>query len=62
MLAIFTYGFDVATKNFEKKNLDLHTLSDYAHLTERAAESGYIKEEELNTLMEWRKSPSKWNK
>ncbi|MFK7814479.1 MAG: orotate phosphoribosyltransferase [Maribacter sp.] len=60
MLAIFTYGFDVATENFEKKNIDLHTLSDYSHLTERAAESGYIKEEQLKTLMEWRANPSEW--
>jgi orotate phosphoribosyltransferase len=60
MLAIFTYGFDLAIENFEKKNLDLHTLSDYAYLAERAAESGYIKEDELNTLMEWRENPSAW--
>ena len=60
MLAIFTYGFEVATQNFTKKNIDLHTLSDYSHLTERAAESGYIKEKELNTLMAWRENPSEW--
>ncbi len=60
MVAIFTYGFDIATQNFEKKNIDLHTLSDYGHLTEKAAESGYIKEEQLNTLMEWKANPSEW--
>jgi len=65
MLAIFTYGFDVATDNFKKKNIDLHTLSDYNHLAERAAESGHIKEGQLNTLqlntlMEWRANPSEW--
>ncbi|MEP3208564.1 MAG: orotate phosphoribosyltransferase [Maribacter sp.] len=62
MIAIFTYGFDVAKENFEKKAIDLHTLSDYSHLTERAAESGYIKEEQLTTLMEWRTNPSEWKK
>lgn len=60
MLAIFTYGFDVATTNFNKKELDLHTLSDYEHLIEQASETGYIKEEQMNTLMEWRKNPSQW--
>ncbi|WP_282057039.1 orotate phosphoribosyltransferase [Maribacter luteus] len=60
MLAIFTYGFDVAATNFKKKELELHTLSDYAHLTEQASETGYIKEDQLNTLMEWRKAPSQW--
>jgi len=60
MLAIFTYGFDVATTNFSKKELELHTLSDYEHLIEQASETGYIKEEQMNTLMEWRKNPSQW--
>ncbi|MFS4494167.1 orotate phosphoribosyltransferase [Maribacter sp. 2308TA10-17] len=62
MIAIFTYGFDAAVKNFEDRNLDLHTLSDYSNLADRAAESGYIKEEQLNTLMEWRANPSEWKK
>lgn len=60
MLAIFTYGFDVAATNFNKKELELHTLSDYEHLIEQASETGYIKEEQMNTLMEWRKNPSQW--
>jgi len=60
MLAIFTYGFDVATTNFNKKEIELHTLSDYDHLIEQASETGYIKEEQMNTLMEWRKNPSQW--
>ncbi len=60
MLAIFTYGFDLSVKNFEKKDVELHTLSDYTHLIEQAAETNYIKEEQLNTLSEWRNNPSGW--
>lgn len=60
MVAIFNYGFDVAIKNFEDKNLDLHTLSDYAFLIEQASDTGYIKTEQMNTLMEWRENPSQW--
>ncbi len=62
MLAIFTYGFDIATENFKKNNIELHTLSDYDHLAQLALETSYIKEEEHNTLMEWRKNPSLWKK
>ncbi|WP_298480731.1 orotate phosphoribosyltransferase [uncultured Maribacter sp.] len=61
MVAVFTYGFDKAVTNFADKNVELHTLGDYAHLMEQASNTGYIKEEQLNTLMEWRKSPSTWN-
>ena len=61
MIAVFTYGFDEAVKNFAENNVELHTLGDDAHLMEQASNTGYIKEEQLNTLMEWRKSPSTWN-
>ena len=60
MLAIFTYSFDTAKENFEKSEVELHTLSSYEHLIEQASETGYIKEEQLRTLTEWRINPSKW--
>ena len=60
MVAIFTYGFQIAEENFKKENIDLHTLSDYQHLANLASETGYIREEQLRTLMEWRENPSTW--
>ncbi|MFK5971889.1 MAG: orotate phosphoribosyltransferase [Flavobacteriaceae bacterium] len=60
MIAIFTYGFDIATENFKKKDVRLHTLSNYDYLIQQASDTGYIKDEQLNTLLEWRKDPSQW--
>ncbi len=60
MVAIFTYGFDVATKNFKEKNINLKTLSNYEDLLEQALDSNYISEKELLTLQEWRANPSEW--
>lgn len=60
MVAIFTYGFDIATTNFKEKNIDLHTLSNYENLIAQASETSYVKESQMNTLLEWRKSPSTW--
>jgi orotate phosphoribosyltransferase len=60
MLAVFTYGFETATHNFEEKDLKLNTLSSYDYLIEQASETGYIKEDQLRTLKEWRVAPSKW--
>jgi orotate phosphoribosyltransferase len=60
MVAIFTYGFDLATENFKDKNIDLVTLSNYDNLLEQALESSYISEKELSTLREWRREPSTW--
>ena len=60
MVAIFTYGFEAATKNFEESAVQLHTLSNYDHLIEQAAKTKYIKESQLKTLMEWRTAPDQW--
>lgn len=60
MIAIFTYGFEVAEKNFKKNNVELHTLSDYTHLIKLASETKYIKEKQMNSLLEWRKDPATW--
>ena len=61
MVAIFTYGFDIASKNFEKENIRLNTLSNYENLLEEALETNYISEKELKTLSEWNTNPSEWN-
>jgi len=62
MLAIFTYGFEIADTNFKSANIDLTTLSNYSHLLEQAPlTDSYISEDEVATLSEWRKSPSTWN-
>ncbi len=60
MVAIFSYGFTIADKNFKKADINLTTLSDYNHLLEQALESKYITENELETLQQWRKNPGKW--
>jgi len=61
MVAIFTYGFDIASNNFEKENIELTTISNYNYLIEQALDSQYISQKELASLQEWRINPSKWN-
>ena len=61
MVAIFSYGFDVAKKNFEEANIDLHTMSNYSDLLTEALETNYISEEQLKTLADWNANPSEWN-
>lgn len=61
MIAIFTYGFDIATQNFAKEEVQLQTLSNYQSLLEQALETNYITKKELDTLVEWNSNPSEWN-
>ena len=62
MLAIFTYGFPVATEAFEEAKVELVTLSNYNALIDTALEIGTITESQVEELKEWRKAPSEWGK
>lgn len=60
MLAIFTYGFQLADDNFEKADIKLHCLSNYQIMLEKAKELGYINESDISSLEEWRMDPGNW--
>jgi orotate phosphoribosyltransferase len=60
VLAIFTYGFDRATKAFAERNMPLVTLTNYSALIQIAAESGYINANDAQTLEDWRVNPEGW--
>ena len=60
MIAIFTYGFDVALENFKRQDVNLHTLTDYENVIRQATDTNYVKEEQINTLLEWREKPDSW--
>lgn len=60
MVAIFSYGFEIADKNFKKAGVVLHTLSSYENLLEQAEKSNYITSQEAQTLSQWRENPSEW--
>ncbi|MBQ9474567.1 MAG: orotate phosphoribosyltransferase [Bacteroidales bacterium] len=61
MVAIFTYGLEVAERNFAEANVELHTLTNYGTLIEVAKEQQYIAEGDMHSLSEWRKNPEKWS-
>ncbi len=61
MVAIFTYGFDVAAENFKKAEVALTTLSNYPTLLKTAVLKNYISEEEHETLKVWSSDPAGWN-
>lgn len=60
MVAIFSYNFPQSRASFENANVELHTLTNYDTLLDAALACGYIKEEDLDLLREWRYSPSTW--
>lgn len=61
MVAIFTYGFQLAQDNFKKHNCSLYCLSDYDHLIDEALERGYIGNDDIESLKNWKVDPANWN-
>lgn len=60
MVASYTYGFDVAKKAFEDAKVKLITLTNYEAVLEVALKTGYITEDQVSILNEWRANPSQW--
>ncbi len=60
MLSIFTYNFDVSKEKFKQANVELTSLSNYNTLITTALEAGFISEDQIKTLMEWRQNPANW--
>lgn len=60
MVAIFSYGFNVAEENFKNAKVSLNTLSNYEMLLYEAEKAKYINSKEAELLGEWRKNPETW--
>jgi len=61
MVSIFSYGLKVAEDNFVHADCKLVSLSDYDNLIKQAAETNYIDQEQMESLLEWRSDPQAWS-
>jgi orotate phosphoribosyltransferase len=60
VLAIFSYGFEAATTIFNESKCPFDTLSNYEILLNCAVKRGYVTASDVETLQNWRVSPSTW--
>lgn len=60
VMAIFSYGFDKAKKNFDAADCKFDTITDYDTLLTQASKDNYITDEELSILKKWRVNPESW--
>lgn len=60
LLAIFSYGFDVATQNFNEAHCPYITLSNYDILLQKAVSDNVLSEADLSSLQAWRTNPKEW--
>ena len=60
MVAIFTYGLTDAEESFKEATCTLHTLTSYDFLVKKALEQNYIKDSDMQSLIQWRENPKGW--
>ena len=60
MVAIFTYGFDLAADRFKEAGVRLSTLSNYGSLIDEATSAGVVKASDAEVLRSWRLNPANW--
>ncbi len=60
MVSIFTYGFTVATEEFNKASLAYYSLTNYSTLIELAIEKGIVSAGQEEVLLKWRDDPANW--
>jgi len=60
MVAIFSYGFETASTNFEAEKVSIYTLSNYENLLDQALKTKYITAKEKEILTKWSANPSEW--
>lgn len=61
MVASYTYGFPIAEQAFADAGVQLITLTNYEAVVAEALRTGYIAEDQVPMLHEWRKDPAHWN-
>ena len=62
MVAIFTYGFPVASEKFAEAKVELTTLSNYNAVLQHLLDTKQIGSAEMETLKKWREAPEVWGK
>lgn len=61
-VAIFSYQLQKGKELLENAEITAYTLTDFKTLSEIAKEKGYIQEDDMDKLSEWRKDPAEWGK
>ncbi len=60
MVASFTYGLPVSVEAFQKAGVELVTLTNYDAVVSEALRIGYITDDEVPAINEWRRDPEHW--
>jgi orotate phosphoribosyltransferase len=60
LVALFTYGFDVAEQLFKEAGISFKALTNYSVLINLAVQKQIVDASTEELLLNWRKAPDKW--
>lgn len=62
VVSIFTYELEKGKERLADANIPAYSLTDFSALVEVAEAKGYITEDDMASLNEWKKDPAEWGK
>ncbi|MDZ5470733.1 orotate phosphoribosyltransferase [Bacillus sp. 31A1R] len=62
VVSIFTYELEKGKELLADANITSYSLTDFSTLSEVAKDKGYVKQEDMAKLDEWKKDPASWGK
>jgi orotate phosphoribosyltransferase len=62
VVSIFTYELEKGKELLQAAGIQAYSLTDFSTLVEVAETKGYIREEDMDSLSEWKKDPAQWGK
>lgn len=60
LIAIVSYGFDIAEKNFSESKIRLHTLTNFEVILDTASRLGVFTSEHETIIRSWFEAPYRW--
>ena len=60
LISIFNYEFPMSVKRLKDADIRQISLINYAAMLDAALEMEYIRQQDLDTIEEWRQDPSNW--
>ena len=61
-VAIFTYHLKESEQNLKKAKVKLHALTDLEHSANAAVKKGFMKQDQVQVILDWAKDPRNWAK
>ncbi|MBI4037732.1 orotate phosphoribosyltransferase [Candidatus Curtissbacteria bacterium] len=61
-VAIFTYRLKASEDNFKKARIKLTCLTDLKHSVETAVKKRFLREDQVQIILDWAKDPQNWGK